>query len=411
MADHRSYKRTNALGSTKNIKFTGGAGKLRSYARQSDYNMNYGVRARPAKRAKYTGFGAGRPDESFHRMRQGAWGASIGRNKVFGRPVSDYHIKQVAKAAVMDNNEQKYLTLNYNKHRLVHNQWSKGPTIFNHDAPRISAAADAITQGFNAHTNMFRQIRIGQGEGQRVGDKIHVTSVNMKFKIRTSRAHPATKYRVVVYTTPFNSKHAETNAVKDPSPPQITKNGDASVDTRGVDGAVIVAPQIVGIDRMHCLIDQTPDGVKVLYDEEIIDKTPPQHKTMGDGLVVPAMNYPAVAEYIDADGDTIAAAAAYTVAAHVPFPIVTVVENSEFTHNLNIAFNQTLEFVGPDLIYGKDKSTQTNLHVAIIAYDPNQHQYQQVTALARDDTYSQSNEILAEMDCRYCIYYKEPYGR
>jgi len=409
--DHRSNKRAQSLGASKSVKFSRGAGSLKTYAKQYGSSVYAGARARPAKRAKYAGFGAGRSDEAMHRVRGGAYSSMLNRNKVFGRPVTDYHIKQLAKAAVMDNNEQKFLSLNYNNHILGHNQWSKGPTMFNHDAPRISSAADAITQGFNAHTNMFRQIRIGGGKGQRVGDKIHVTSVNMKFKIRTSRAHPATKYRIVVYTTPFGSKHAETDAVKDPSPPQIVENADASVDSRDHTGAVVVAPILVGIDRMHCLIDQSADGVKVLSDEEVVDKTPPQHKTMGDGKVVPAQLFPAVAEHVDADGDTIAATAAYTVAAHVPFPLITVVENSEFTYNLNIGLDQMLDYIGPDLIYGSNKSVQTNLHVAIIAYDPNHHVDQQVLAINRDEAYSQSNDPLAQIDCRYCIYYKEPYGR
>ena len=356
-------KSTTKEAPTKKVTMSGRAASAPSRYPKLLRNYDYG-----AQRNYLAGPGSSRAGQRYK-----AFTANLPKLSARGR--TEASIKKIARAAVMDNVSQKFLSVNYNANPVGHNIWNKGPQVNIHPYEKVAGGYSRL---FGAHTNMLKQIRLGDSNGQRKTSHIQIQTLDLNFKIRTLNSAPNTKYRVVVYTTPFGSKHAETDADKSPLPPQVTSNPDAQNDILGAGiVAVTAADGIFGIDPYHCMINQDENGVRVLCDESFEDPKPPALGMVGSALTA---------------------------------------FKSEFVYKMSIDLNRAVEYAGDngDKIFSTNHKEHTNIHVAYIAYDPSHHTPKTrvegmslATATAPSNLVASSPTPIASVDCRYVMYYKD----
>jgi len=330
-------------------------------------------------------------------------------NRRAGKVMTTATIADIARRAISDNKEQKFLTVGYQGHELLHNKWSKGPKIV--ISPLSNGAGKGLSE-YTAHTNMLQQIVLATDGSnrrmQRAHAKIEAQVLRLNFTFKTKSHAAQTKYRVIVYSTPHNS--AFNNKGDDDSipPPQITENPDASVNPKSSGGIPKThAAGIYGINHFACAIDQTVEGVKVLEDCIISDPTPPQlHKAFGHAG--------AAATGSVAGGDYIPAMA--------PVGDGVMVKDSDFDYQIEVKLNQEIEYLTSDTMFGKS-GAGTNIHVAILAYNPSEHVsingladparaailYDPVSGINKFVT-PEGTKACALLDCRYTLFFKEMGG-
>jgi len=379
MLNYRSFKKSQTSNSgSKNLNFTRAQNSRPASGRLASASRS-GRLYQPRGRQYLAGPGAGLPAARYNKFTSNLPRMSRKR----AAPSSVATISKIARQAVLDNHEQKFVSVNYNAHQLKHNTWSKGPGVF--IFPYKELGNTGTTMEFPSHTNMLQQIRPGGEKGQRTTSHIQVQSLDLDFKIRTLKHAPATKYRIVVYTTPYGSPHAESSTNTTPLPPMIHDNADASNNYRAAGGGALTEINsdaaantgIFGYDSFHCMVDQSEKGVMVLCDEIIHDKTPPAIGQVSDAAQITS-------------------------------------NLSEFTYKISVALNKPVEYLANNIISNVKKNDQTNIHVAMIAYNPNEHKAiakvlakDFSTATAHSELKSAGSVKLCELDCRYTIYFKE----
>lgn len=332
-------------------------------------------------------------------------------NRRAGKVMTTATIADIARRAISDNKEQKFLTVGYQGHGLLHNKWSKGPPIVVSPLSGTSGLKE-----YPAHANMLQQIRLdntGQNRRmQRSSAKIEAQVLRLNFTFKTKSHAAQTKYRVIVYSTPHGSAFNNQGNDDQIPPPQITENPDASVNPKTANGAQkTFSAGIYGINRFACAIDQTIEGVKVLEDCIISDPTPPQLQKVFNGTAGVA----AVAgSGTFGQADYVAPVEAVQARDHG-----FAVQDSDFDYQIEVRLNQEVEYLTDSTMYGKN-NTSANVHVAILAYNPNEHVtinglsdptragvlYDPTTGTNQFQT-PVGTLACALLDCRYTLFFKE----